>query len=707
MPPTPFDFGHEFRNLASSRPVFAGTAIPLIAVDVEVPLWVSRVETAERNASGLQQQANQLFESGGGYLYFPPGRYLVGRSGVNPSPGIEVGEFADIVIPENVTLWFAPGATLIPISYMGDAGARREVPGLAPGSPEHEKTRVEIRGDILADIRPIFDVFADNGLVDHPAGRILLTSQRIRAVYPEWWGAFSENPGDGGEGAIITIQRTTRAVQAAMEAAYVWRTTPERTTAGALRTPRAWHRRPAIPVVALGTYVLHEPINVSNPVDSSLWREAEMPSVDAGGFELRGERSPSSNGHGSPNFLASLHPSVLFSGQSMLNIGGVLGFSIRGVTFNGRHQARRCVTVSPTRARFSYAEFDSCTFLNPAAVAVALDARLVPPGEPTRDFWNQLFNRCRFDQGGVDALAPLIGLARRPEIRDVEGNLVGVELRLDDNEGVEFRTTAFFGHASPAIRAYSGRFSINEGNLHVLRAKHPALAGLPPERDPRFSPNFRHGTDIFLESDDEPGSARPRRIIPAAFTARELESQSWQFLASEGTTLSEGTGPMDGNHSSVILMNMHHSAVWNRKEGTDPEENWKVGESTVGPPTPPGIFWGEPGRQGSHLIMIGCEFYGQYVRYRVPPQVHFLERSVVYIAAGIRGDIYNVGSHTIGSHAIEPPPIPLTPNTQNFLIRIYDPAQWHRVPTVAMIEAIPTIDLTRIRQLVPRTAVSR
>jgi hypothetical protein len=709
MAATDYDFGDEFCNLASSRAPMGGSASPMLLADNEGTAtfpqpWSARVAVAERNAFFVQFQANLLSLAGGGYLYFPPGRYLVGRSTARPAPGIGVGEFADIVIPENVTLWFAPGAVLIPISYVGEVVAPREVPGLPSDSPERDKTRVEIRGDILADIRPIFDVFANRDVSNRLAGRILLTSWRIREVYPEWWGAFPQDPGTSAA-AEQTIRRTTLAFQAAVEAAYVWRTTPARRANGTLQEPRAWNRRPAIPVVARGTYVIHDAIHVFDPVDSLLWEAAGMPSIDSGGFELRGEHEPSSLGQGSPSLLASGHEAARFQGGVLLWLDGVLGFSVRGINFDAQHRTSGCVTVVPTHARFTYSEFDSCTFLKPAAVGVTLDAQRVPPGAAVRDFWNQLFTRCRFDQGNVAALASVIEVPGRiPLVPDVEGNLVAVELRLDDNEGIEFRTTSFFGHASPAIRAYSGRFSVNEGNFHVIRAKHPALAALPSARNPRLSPNFRHGTDIFLESDDRQQSVRRGRIVPATFTAREVESQSWQFLATEGTTLSQGTGPVDGNNSSVILMNMNHAAVWNRDESNDPPEN--RGKEA---PTPPGLFWGEPGRQGSHLLMVGCQFHGQYVRYRTTPtgrQVDYVERSIVYVAPGIRGDIYNVGSHTKGAYA-EVAPVPLTPNTQNYLIRTYDSSEWHRIPDQDVVEAVPTINITQIRQLAASSARAR
>ncbi len=699
MPPTQFDFGDEFVNLASTRPVAGAPPAPSLEsepADEASAVWPARVGRAERNAAALQFFANTLHRRGGGYLYFPPGRYLVGRSIVRPASGIDVGEFADVVIPETVTLWFAPGAVLIPISNITIGTGERIIPGLAANSPEHWKTRIEIRGDILADLRSIFDVFVNRNDATLPAGRILLTGQRIREVYPEWWGAFPQDPGDG---AAVTIQRTTLAFQAAIEAAYLWRTTPERRLDGSLQSPHTWNRRPAIPVVAKGTYVVHDTIHVMNPVDSPLWASAGMPTVDAGGFELRGDHEPSSPGQGAPSLVASGYGVTMFQGTSLLWLDGVLGFSVRGVNFSGKHRARRCVTVTPTRARFLYAEFDSCSFLEPAGVGVFLDAGRVPADAPVRDYWNQLFTRCRFDQGTIAALDSVIGSRDwTPLVSEDEGNLVAAELRLEDNEGLEFRTSTFFGHASPAIRAYSGRFAVNEGNFHVLRAKHPSLAALPPDEDPRLAPNFRHGTDIYIEGDDRPQSRRPGRIIPAAFTAREVESQSWQFLATNGTV--RDPRPSEGNRSSVILLNMHHAAVWNR-DVSDPEEN-----RGAQAPTPPGIFWGNPGLQGSHLIMVGCQFYGQYVRYRTIVgglEVVFAERSVVYIAPGDGGDIYNVGSHTTGAHDEHVPPV-FTPNQPDYLIRVYIPSEWHRVPDPRVVEALPIIELTRIRQLVAQRA---
>lgn len=53
-------------------------------------------------------------------LYFPPGRYFIGRR-LNEReplerPGSDWG-LADIVVPANVTLKFAPNAMLVPMAY--------------------------------------------------------------------------------------------------------------------------------------------------------------------------------------------------------------------------------------------------------------------------------------------------------------------------------------------------------------------------------------------------------------------------------------------------------------------------------------------------------------------------------------------------------------------------------------------------------------
>lgn len=181
-----------------------------------------------------------------GIIYFPPGRYYLGRrpppfpSGIVPISGV----LADFVIPETVTLRFAPGATLIPFNFEVlpppyPPGMHVNVPVLNSRitrrrSSESRKVRLEIRGRIEAGIHDIFDCvmndlnFAANrqrpadNLTE--AGIVVLTSNEIREVYPEWWGAGvprgvtdSLNPSDA------VVRRTTLALQEAIHAAHTRR----------------------------------------------------------------------------------------------------------------------------------------------------------------------------------------------------------------------------------------------------------------------------------------------------------------------------------------------------------------------------------------------------------------------------------------------------------------------------------------------------
>ena len=127
----------------------------------------------------------------GGYLYFPPGRYFLGRPDTAHAPASVVGgEFGDIVVPANVTLWFAPGAVLVPM-----AGADVAPSPLDQIGELVRSVRIEIHGDIIAERRQIFAVWLDENdparyaREAQKAGVVLLLGDRVREVYPEWWGA--------------------------------------------------------------------------------------------------------------------------------------------------------------------------------------------------------------------------------------------------------------------------------------------------------------------------------------------------------------------------------------------------------------------------------------------------------------------------------------------------------------------------------------
>jgi len=628
---------------------------------------------------------NALRQAGGGYLYLPPGRYYLGRSSVRPADSIISEEYADLVVPPEVTLWFAPEAVLVPLAG-ADWVAPRPIPGVPATAAETNEVRVEIQGDIVAEVTTIFDVQfeEDPGLgtavgrglrtaIARPAGRVLLTSLRIRQIRPEWWGALPRRPivldppAAPIDEAIHGVSRTTRAFQAAIDAAYTRRTTPRRRADGTLfESPRQWNVRPAIPIVAPSTYVIDQPLNVFAPNDPRVypwfWVDLSNPMdprnpvpLAGGGFELRGDRGIGNIGLGESTLEASTYPTSLFPlSGAMLHIDGPEQVRVEGMTFDGTLQASGGVSIVPSRREWLTHAFEGCTLRNCVGALVALDATVAKG--PRMDFWNISFTRCRFEPGDVDQVSERI-IRRPPGLRaiaDAENNLVSFDLALEDNGGLVLQNCVLFGVASPAIRAWSGRFTLNETVFHLNRMAHPARQNRHTRVD------FRHGMDIFIEKWTESS----RGYVPAAFTAREVESQSWQFLGTARQTASLE----EANRSAVVLLNVTGAPVFNRTgEGTanDTGSDW----------LPPTLYWDQPGNLGCPLVMIGCRVNGVGPDPANPARPlsarSMLHRTVVIVGPNMEGDIFTVGCGTA---------FDVRPGITALVMHEFDPTQPLRPP---------------------------
>lgn len=642
-------FGDEFQNLS---PIEGGVhTAGLIPGPSANPV---------QNADLLIRRIQGLTPPGGGeprgFLYFTPGRYYLGRPTLPPFelPG---SEFGDIVIPPEVTLWFAPGAVLVPLA--GTEVARRPGQGLEELA---QSVRIEIHGDIIAERRQIFSVWLDENDPSSPAGVILLLGDRIREVYPEWWGASPEALQDSPANRV-SVRRNAAAIQAAIDAAYHRRVSPRRSSLASVATDRvtgavAWNRRPSIPIVMMGQYLIDREVHVGVP---ATWMESADPlkQPPLSGFELEGERTIATTGTGKPSLVAATD----FVGRALLAIRGPTTFSVRNLSFYGNYQVRSCVTVEPIDAAWGCASFDGCAFFLASASSSAPDAstaqvvldaesrrRPARPGVTSaapRDYWNVAFKRCTFLPAGTVGDYDIGRKIMDRRIPDTANNVVGVEVRLGDNEGLDFRECWFRGAASPGIRAFSGRFTMNNCVMHLTRPLRLDVEAAPvgtyttetidgvsyPVHPDWRLPDHPHGSDILIEAPRlAPPSSGVAPLIPASFTLHSHVSHSWQVFAAKPIPASA----FSASKASPIIVLGLKSVL---------EESPAARELE-----PPTIYWpqGCAGSIGSPLVLVGCQFAGKYYDYggRVfAPGERDRYGRVVFAGAGLEGKIFNLGSN--------------------------------------------------------------
>lgn len=716
---TDFDFGDEFINVS---PVGGGVGVqaamlPVGALDTEE----EQHRKAQENANGLRRsieraRSRHLVTPGmgavrlppGGFVYFPPGRYLIARPSTLPPSDVLGDVRSDIVVPPEVTLWFAPGAVLVPL------GA--EPPRLTGLPPEERgKVYIEIQGAIIAGIQQIFDVVVGEDEFSAAAGQILLTSLRIREIYPEWWGASSllAPPPTGTMVAepnlLLGMHRTTLAMQAALDAGYNHRSLPRRRPDGSFPKGSVVFDRklPSIPVVLKGVYDISGELFVGVPdaeLDSGGAVSAGTP-IHLGGFELRGE-----NPIYSPTLRARVaivrHPrdfSHLPAGVpwrirredcgTMLTIRGPVSFSIRNVNFDGNYRAASCVAIEPVVGEWGYSTFEGCNFNGCRHTIVSLDAEKRgrrSSGQAKLDFWNITFSRCNFVViDDINAANTVHAAHGPPSIKDrvaprtdvtlapysfEEGTIIAVDVDLKENEGLEFRNCFFLHVASPAIRAFSGRFALNETMFHVKRP--PVPFGVMDET--RGRNDSRHGADISIEAREAGGtSTAPDRLVPATFTALECETHSVQFVATHDTP--SGFNTEGQTRSATVMMNVvsSHEIAPELYFGTAGEgaisEKWYHNHGAE----PPAIYWSHPGRVGCPLIMVGCALTGPRANGAVEARVvagvqldpelpaipavsrsnldwSLRNRRAVYLGPGLTGSVYDLASNLLHEVPGEP-----------------------------------------------------
>lgn len=614
------EWGEEFLNVRTAptplRPAEDLHPVPIVGED-----WGAFAADANSNTITLQKIINGCQSQGGGIVYFPPGRYYLGRNGgaVPFSPGFAV-DAADIVAYPYVTLRFAPGAMLVPLNFSEAGTFSRTMEGRPDETP---LVIIEIQGEIEADPRPIFDTAVRPDSANEPtsllAGMILLTGNRVRAIHPEWWNTTTADEG----------VRNLRAFQAAIDAAHTNRRRPMRDVSGRLRRDAAvdvmWWQRPSVPVIATGTYPIEAGLEVgvrSNHTDAG--NDPALLTPNTAPFVLQGAREVGNAGQGATTLMRGRAPTVGAPDDDvpMLSIRGVPECALRDLGFDGAQRTKILVEIAPGGG-VGHAEFSNCAFTKVGYVSGATLVRISDASKTRTDVRdtsrarsNLAFTRCRFQTNPLGLVIPASNPLRRVR---------GVELNVSDDVNVEFRSCVFASEAAPMIDALRGRFTLNECMLHTRRCARDQVA------------SSSNGTDVEIHA---PVQVDGVVDAPASFTCREVESQSFQFLTTFSGEARPSTGRTaqvrpTGSRSACVFINLHHGA--SVSGGVEPTPvDWRETRASVS--------WDGPGYLSSDLIMVGCRGRTSYSNRDGSSSSGTL--GVVRVGPNIAGRIYNIGNLT-------------------------------------------------------------
>lgn len=613
--------------------------------------WTPFATLANRNARRLQAMIDALDAGGGGTLYFPPGRYYLGRAREpgRPAPSTQFTsgassegstEAPDILVPPDVVLEFAPGAVLVPMNF---EAARSNLRARAGRPDEAPLVIIEVQGPIRAGLHELFATTLYPRVDAFPyepelrAGKVVFTGGRVREVYPEWWGALTQTTGSrqgptspqlyGGHWGV----RNQRALQAAIDAGHTDRYRVARNAAGVPQSvegrPR-WRQEPTIPVVAMYEYYIEGELKVGLTAALAALDDGRA-HVNPAPFVMKGGAEPS---RGNRTLRAIEDPEVWrrtglpsahWGDRPMLSMDGVSSFYLEGVSFDGDNFVQRVVNLR-LGVRGGLGEFKRCVFMNlrnsPEATLVTVDSALrdAAAEADAEDPVHLAFTVCR--------MTPIVLNYRPNGDADIPGYIVyaprvrGLLLDCDAHCSVEIRACHLQGVCDPMIHARRGRFALNECVFHSNRrvqTPHPLTRSSADWR--RFW-NSTSGTDIFI---DRPRPVRGADDAPASFTARELESQSFQFVSTwmDGDPLPperRARPSAPGPTASYVILNAHHTAAPAGSSDLDQSQ----GDVTGGGADPhplsskqfrPSISWEGPGQMGCHLVVMGVCFKNTYL----------------------------------------------------------------------------------------------
>jgi len=488
-------------------------------------------------------------------LYFPPGRYVLSRTGVAAET---------FTCPKGVELFFAneailrvgPGVTLV-IEGTIRAGIqqifgfnREEVPFLYRNGRTAFPTPPEMTTWPIGDVTEL-----DGRRV--PCGRVVIVSDNVPLVRPEWWGSLTwDQEGRGGASPTFPLAGydCKEAFLGAIDAACLGRV-----------------GRAPIPIVMTGLYQFGRAVEVRCPVHDGRLMPVSL--VMRGSAGLSGFpsmiRMPGTPGEDRlPEVLLRIHPGVDFDFQDLHlkaadEVEGVLDVICSPDDPPGRRGCLRRVTIGG---------------------GLEYQMRVTEFGRSTarRQF---VIDGCYF--------VPVPSIAVRNGIRMDVGP--GVMLRLSNSgmgssdfvETLEITDQARF----LAICHLTGGSALLDSLLF-----HQALGPRPSRDDDLGRPD---GQDIFV------GAPTVKDRPATQLTVLQCESQGWWMLGRDPA--------VSYAHQTVLIGCSHTTVVWHLPANVRRRNAWAApyGVAAIrenagaGLGIPPSVVWlGSTGQ----CVFIGCRF---------------------------------------------------------------------------------------------------
>ncbi len=477
---------------------------------------ISAGEATRRLQNALQRLATVDPLTGrrpGGTIYFPPFRYQL------EAPP------RTIVVPLNVTLMFAPGAIL--------------TLGLSPRHPVGGLSNADLAIDGFIDAGPwqivTTELDPETGGLLAERGRLVLASEQLRVVYPEWFGARPATRA-GPDINHDSWPGLQAAINAAIHDRADFRGVPDASP---------------IPIELNGVY------EISRPLQVGYGSVATRPEDRRRSFVLRSASDRSGAARSTlrprPDFAAADAP-ARDENATLLRIQGPSSFLIEGVEFDGadrdgvrrafscarveveQEEGKRGLVVPGGDAQLS--RFRHCVFRRAKTVLLQL-GELVDPFVPLpagRLLWNSgqdllgfQVQRCAFDHG--DDLSGL----------DLRWWRDGVFFAAGNTFELHFVDCSWRGRMRAGLRGFGGRASFTGCSFDLRRVPVPLQVVTAQGRRHHAEPGEwsaprlgvgrgqvdvrDNGCDLFI---DYPlvGDA----ILSGLFV-RDCQSRSWRHFA--------------------------------------------------------------------------------------------------------------------------------------------------------------------------------